>query len=212
MSAGVTLFGARYSVYVRAVLMALETKGVAYQLEPVDIFTEDETVRAYRKLHPFGRIPAFGHGDFTLYETAAINRYIDEAFAGPLLQPATVQDRARMVQIMSMTDAYGYRPLVWDIYVERVGNPADGKPSDEAVIASALPKARIYLQALDDLKGDKAFLAERFPTLADFHVAPVFGYFLEAPEGREMMAAFPRLVQWWDVIVALLSWKATVGS
>lgn len=212
MSAGVTLFGARYSVYVRAVLMALETKGVAYQLEPVDIFTEDETVRVYRKLHPFGRIPAFRHGDFTLYETAAINRYVDEAFAGPPLQPATAQDRARMVQIMSMTDAYGYRPLVWDIYVERIGNPADGKPSDEAVIASALPKARIYLQALDDLKGDKAFLAERFPTLADFHVAPVFGYFLEAPEGREMMAAFPRLVQWWDVIVALLSWKATVGS
>ena len=212
MSAGVTLFGARYSVYVRAVLMALETKGVAYQLEPVDIFTEDETVRVYRKLHPFGRIPAFRHGDFTLYETAAINRYVDEAFAGPPLQPATAQDRARMVQIMSMTDAYGYRPLVWDIYVERVGNPADGKPSDEAVIASALPKARIYLQALDDLKGDKAFLAERFPTLADFHVAPVFGYFLEAPEGREMMTAFPRLMQWWDIISALPSWKAAVGS
>jgi glutathione S-transferase len=80
--AGATLFGARYSVYVRAVLMALETKIVPYRLEPVDIFAQDETVAAYRNIHPFGRIPAFRHGEFTLYETGAINRYIDEAFGG----------------------------------------------------------------------------------------------------------------------------------
>jgi len=211
VTAGVTLFGARYSVYVRAVLMALETKGVPYRLEPVDIFTQDEAVQAYRKLHPIGRIPAFRHGDFTLYETAAINRYIDEAFAGPSLQPATAQDRARMVQIMSMTDSYGYRPLVWDIYVERVGNPAEGKPSDEALIASALPKARLYLQALSDLMGRKVFLADESPTLADFHVAPVFCYFLEAEEGRRMMPEFPRLKDWWTRISATLAWARAAG-
>lgn len=211
MSAGVTVFGARYSVYVRAVLMALESKGVPYRLEPVDIFSADEAVQAYRLVHPFGRIPAFRHGEFTLYETAAINRYIDEAFAGPPLQPATAQDRARMAQIMSMTDAYGYRPLVWDIYVERIGNPADGKPSDEALIASALPKARLYLQALCDLLGSKLFLADESPTLADFHAAPVFGYFLEAGEGREMMAEFPRLADWWVRISAIAAWARAVA-
>jgi glutathione S-transferase len=53
-----------------------------------------------------------------------------------------------MVQIMSMTDAYGYRPLVWDIYVERVSNARDGKPVNKALIASALPKARLSAGAL----------------------------------------------------------------
>ena len=207
MTAGVTVLGARYSVYVRAVLMALESKRVPYRLEPVDIFAQDETVEAYRKLHPFGRIPAFRHGAFALFETAAINRYIDEAFTGPPLQPATAQARARMVQIMSVTDAYGYRPLVWDIYVERVSNPQEGKPVNEALIAAALPKARLYVQALCDLMGGKLFLADETPTLADFHAAPVFGYFLEAAEGLRMLEDYPSLMNWWKRISASAAWR-----
>jgi hypothetical protein len=35
------VFGAPYSVYVRAVRLALEEKGVAYELVPVDIFASD---------------------------------------------------------------------------------------------------------------------------------------------------------------------------
>ena len=95
MSAEVTVFGARYSVYVRAVLMALETKGVTYQLEPFDIFAADADREAYRELHPFLKIPAFRHGDFILYEAAAINRYVDEAFIGPALQPVAAAQPIR---------------------------------------------------------------------------------------------------------------------
>jgi glutathione S-transferase len=212
VSAGVTVYGARYSVYVRAVLMALETKGVAYQLEPFDIFAPDADREAYRKLHPFLKIPAFRHGDFVLYEAAAINRYVDEAFMGPALQPVAAENRARMTQIISMTDAYAYRPLVWDVYVERVSNPSEGKPSDEALIASALPKARTYMQALHHLMGRQAFLAEETPTLADFHAAPVFGYFLEADEGRQLVAEFPRIARWWERISATSAWKQTIAT
>ncbi|MGE3877000.1 MAG: glutathione S-transferase family protein [Parvibaculaceae bacterium] len=212
MSAEVTVFGARYSVYVRAVLMALEAKGVAYQLDPIDIFSPDADREAYRKLHPFLRIPAFRHGDFILYEAAAINRYVDEAFMGPPLQPVAAESRARMTQIMSITDSYAYRPLVWDVYVERVMNPAEGKPTDEALVAAALPKARTYMQALHYLMGRQAFLADEQPTLADFHAAPVFGYFGEADEGRRMVAEFPRVSRWWERISATPAWTRAIGS
>jgi glutathione S-transferase len=50
--------------------------------------------------HPFGKIPAFEHDSFRLYEAGAIARYIDEAFAGVPLQPADVRGRARMTQII----------------------------------------------------------------------------------------------------------------
>lgn len=208
MTAEVALFGARYSVYVRAALMALESKGVRYDLTPVDIFNPAENDDPYRRIHPFGRIPALRHGDFTLYETCAINRYVDEAFDGPPLQPESPAKRARMTQIMSMADNYGYRPLVWDIYVERVSNPKEGKAPDESRVASALPQARVYLQALDNLINGFKFLADDRPTLADFHTAPVIGYFVQAPEGREMLSAFPRLTTWWERVCAMREWKA----
>jgi len=212
VSTRVTLFGARYSVYVRAVMMALEAKRIAYDLDPVDIFSTTANLDAYREIHPFGRIPALRHGDFVLYETAAINRYVDEAFSGPALQPAKAQDRARMVQIMAMTDAYGYRPLVWDIYVERVSHARDSKPVNEKLIASALPKARTYLKALDKLKSEAPFLVSATASLADFHVAPIFGYFLEAMEGRRMLREFPRLARWWENISASPEWSRVVAE
>ncbi|RAV24557.1 glutathione S-transferase family protein, partial [Staphylococcus warneri] len=36
---GIVLYGAAYSVYVRAVRLALEEKGLAYRLEEIDIFS-----------------------------------------------------------------------------------------------------------------------------------------------------------------------------
>ena len=141
------LYGASYSVYVRAVMMTLAAKGFRYRHEPIDIFADTGIPANYLLLHPFGKIPAFQHGRFTLYETIAITRYVDEAFDGPPLQPTDATMRARMTQLMCMSDSYGYRPLVWDIYVERVSNPEEGKPTDEIRVAQGIPREKKYLNA-----------------------------------------------------------------
>ena len=78
------IFGAAYSVYVRAVRLALAEKGVAYRLEEVDIFAEGGPPPGYLERHPFARIPAFEHGGFRLHETNAISLYVEEAFEGGL--------------------------------------------------------------------------------------------------------------------------------
>jgi hypothetical protein len=51
------VFGAPYSVYVRAVRLALEEKGVPYELVPVDIFAPGGPSPEHRERHPFGKIP-----------------------------------------------------------------------------------------------------------------------------------------------------------
>ena len=33
-------------------------------------------------------------------------------------------------------------------------------------------------------------------TLADCHLAPMFGYFSQAEEGAKMVASYPKLAQW----------------
>jgi glutathione S-transferase len=88
------LFGAAYSVYVRIVRLTLEEKEVPYEHVPIDIFAPGGPPADYRHRHPFGRIPAFEHEGFRLYETGAIARYVDEAFAGVALQPSDVRSRA----------------------------------------------------------------------------------------------------------------------
>ncbi|MFM0756763.1 glutathione S-transferase N-terminal domain-containing protein [Paraburkholderia strydomiana] len=91
----VKLYGAAWSVYVRIARLALEEKQVSYGLVEVDMFAKTGVPQEHLKRHPFGRIPAFEHGDFRLYETGAIVRYIDEAFPGCKLQPTDLKARAR---------------------------------------------------------------------------------------------------------------------
>lgn len=194
----VVVYGATYSVYVRIVRAVLNEKQVAYELVPVDVFSQDGLSPGYLDRHPFGRIPAFEHDGFRLFETSAIARYVDEAFAGPPLQPAELHLRARMCQIVAMLDNYAYRPMVWDVYVERMLRPAEGGTSDEAKIAAGLQKAETFLNALATLMGEHPWLAGSEVSLADLHAAPIFGYFLEAPEGAALMRNYPRLRAWWE--------------
>jgi len=99
------IFGPAYSTYARSARLALEEKGVPYKLQEVDIMKGECQTPAYLARQPFAKVPAFEHDGFTLYETAAIERYVDQAFPGPKLQPADPKRQARMTQIISIIDS-----------------------------------------------------------------------------------------------------------
>jgi glutathione S-transferase len=205
----VTVFGATYSVYVRIVRLALEEKGVAYRLEEVDIFAEGGPPEDYLERQPFARIPAFEHDGFRLFESSAICRYVDEAFDGPALMLDGAQARARVNQITGLLDSYGYRAMVWDVYVERMEVPQGGGVSDEDKIAAGLETAGTCLAVLADLMGDGDYLVGSHITLADLHAAPMIECLLGAPEGAELFARRPALTRWWDRMAARPSLAAT---
>ncbi|MER8506499.1 glutathione S-transferase family protein [Mesorhizobium sp. M0199] len=199
------VYGADYSVYVRIVRLVLEEKGVGYELVPVDIFAADGIPGWYFEHQPFGRIPAFEHDGFRLYETGAIARYVAEAFDGPALQPVEARPRSRMNQITGLLDAYAYRAMVWDVAVERL----EKTPPDEAVIANGLRQARTALQALSSLKAEGPWLLGTELTLADLHAAPIIGYFVKVAEGRKLLAEFADIQDWYVRIAARAGFAKT---
>jgi glutathione S-transferase len=203
------VFGADYSVYVRIVRLALEEKGFPYRLQEIDVFASGGPPADYLTRHPFGRIPAFEHAGFRLFEAGAITRYIDDAFPGPTLQPGQPRLRARMNQVISILDSYAYRTLVWDIFVERVRAPQQGRQPDEDRIHAAVPAADKCLVALDEIMGDEPFLGGTDLSLADLHAAPMFAYFVLAPEGAALLARHASLHGWWDRISQRASMIAT---
>ncbi len=209
MTGDAIVFGAAYSVYVRIVRLALEEKGAPHRLEEVDIFAEGGPPTGYLARHPFARIPAFEHEGFRLFEAAAITRYVDEAFAGPALVPPDTRGRARMNQVIGLLDAYAYRAMVWDVYVERVVVPRKGGTSDEKKIAAGLKTAGTCLVALDDIMGGGDFLAGPAVSLADIHAAPMFECLLDVPEGTALLDRQPPLGRWWARMAARPSMAAT---
>ena len=194
------LHGFRYSVYVRVARIALAEKGLAYEHVEVDPFAPDMPAE-YLDLHPFRRVPTLVDEDFVLYETGAITRYIDEAFPGPMLQPKESRQRARMAQIISVIDSYGYVSMVRQVAGERVFAPLRGRQPDEALIRTGLEASRRVLDALENITpGDGPVAGGEVWSLADFHLAPMMVYFTTAPEGAEALARYRKLSAWWQVM------------
>ena len=207
-----TLYGAAYSVYVRSARLALAEKGIDYDLVEVDVFAPGGPPAGHLARHPFGKIPAFEHDGFRLYEAGAITRYVDEVFEGPPLQPGGARERARMNQVIGVLDGYVYRTLVWDIFVERVRAPANGRAPDEEKIAAALPRAETCLAALEDIAGGGLWLAGPALSLADLHAAPMLAYFSEAAEGAALLDRHPKLRAWLREMEARPSFVATAPA
>lgn len=205
----VTVHGPSYSTYTRSVRLALEEKGVDYRLEEVDILKGAGQAPEHLRRHPFGKVPAFEHDGFALYETVAILRYVDEAFPGPALQPADAKDRARMSQIIAVVDSYGYGPMIQKLFIQRAVVPMMGGSADEAIVAEALPAVRKAAAALDALAADGPWLVGSALSLADLHLAPVIGYLGMTPEGKEALASCGRLGRWWRGIAERPSVKRT---
>jgi glutathione S-transferase len=194
------LHGFRYSVYLRIARIALAEKGLTYEHVEIDPFATDVPIE-YLTLHPFKRVPVLVDGDFVLYETEAITRYIDEAFPGPALQPSEPRQRARMAQIISIIDSYGYVPMVRQVAGERVFARFRGRTPDEDRIRAGLEVSLRVLAALEAIVPDDGPLAGgKVWSLADFHLAPMIAYFVAAPEGEAALAGYAKLSSWWQVI------------
>lgn len=202
------LYGPAFSTYTRSVRLALEEKGVDYDLVEIDLLQGPMPAEQIER-QPFARVPAFEHDGFELYETTAICRYIDEAFEGPSLQPVNIEERARMNQIISILDCYTYPCTVSQLVIQRLVMPMVGNEPDEAAIAAALPEIENCMSTLVALRGDNTFLAGNQLSLADIHFAPIYDYFQNTPESEPILQKNPGLRDWWNEMSARASVQNT---
>ncbi|WP_395711921.1 glutathione S-transferase family protein [Reyranella sp.] len=202
------LHGYHYSVYNRIARLALAEKGVGHQRVEIDPFALP-VPQTYLDLHPFGRVPTLVHDGFVLYETGAITRYLDRAFAGPTLQPAAPRAWARMDQIISVVDSYGYWPMVRQVFSHGAFRPAAGRPADPGEVQAGLAGSAKVLAALEALAAPDGFLVGDKLSLADLHLGAMVAYLTLAPEGAALLRQRPRLASWWKRVSSRPSFAAT---
>ena len=195
------------SPYVRMPLLTCEEKGVAWRLAPMQMGEGKGAEHLARQ--PFGRIPAMEHGDFKLYETQAIIRYIDQVFDGPVLTPIDSEAQARMNQVMGIVDWYVMPSISSGIIFNRVIKPMFGMPVDETAVAAAVPMARTCVAALADILGDQPYLAGETVSLADIAALAHLDFMPAAAESAQMLAGSPALEAWLDRMMSRPSAQKT---
>jgi glutathione S-transferase len=199
------------SPFSRAVLATLEEKGARYRLVPVVPGTLHSAQHLSR--HPFGRVPVLEHGDFRLYETQAILRYLDRVLPEPPLTPADPRRAARMDQLMNVNDWYLFNGCGSVIGFQRIVGPRlMGLTPDEAAIAAALPRARTVFEELAGQLGSQPYFTGDTLTLADLQLAPQLDFLQQTPEWESLSASHPNLGRWLARMNARPSFAATTWA
>jgi glutathione S-transferase len=195
------VYGFPRSTFVNVVRLVLTHKEVSYTFHDLE---PEMGKPSHLALHPFNRVPILQHGDFTVYETSAIVAYLEETFPKPALQPKSVHDRARLNQWISAVNSYYYPYMIYHVSHERNVFPELGIPSDEKVVAHALPKIEVGLTVAErELAHGKEYLLGSELSLADFYLLPSTYSFSFAPEAKAMYPKYPAFCRWRERMEAL---------
>jgi maleylpyruvate isomerase len=76
--------------------IALNLKGIAYEIVPIDLRSEAHRSASYLELQPQGLVPALVDGDRVLIQSPAIIEWLEETHPTPALLPTDADGRAHV--------------------------------------------------------------------------------------------------------------------
>jgi len=166
------VYGSSFSPYVRKTLAYLAEKGLEAEIKPTNPFAPDPE---FRQVSPFGKIPGFRDGDFSISDSTAIITYLEAKHPTPALLPSEPQSRARAVWFEEVADTI-LIPCMGKMFFNRFVMPRFmGRPGDEALAREAetkeLPPIIDYLEGAIPADG---YLVDGRLTVADLAVASPF--------------------------------------
>ncbi len=182
--------------------MALIEKGLNCTLTEIDLYDRPAW---FASVSPYGKVPVLRHDGVTVYESAIINQYLDEAFPQPPLMPADPAGRARARIWMDHCDTR-FLPATRAVMSE------DDPTSHAAAVARLGEVLRfIEQQALAQRSPDGPFFLGDRLTLVDLQFAPFFERWglYEQLGGAEWPADCTRLRAWLSAMQDRPSWQQT---
>jgi len=216
MSQRLTIIGNYISPYVRKVLVCLDLKGVAYDIDPITPFIGDDRFTAFS---PLRRVPVLIDGDLVLNDSSVICQYLEDRFAEPALYPTDITQRAKARWIEEYCDTHLAGVLVWKLFYQKaIRRHVFREEPDDAVVQRA--REVEIPAALDYLEGqlpDEGFIFGDL-SIADISIATYFRtasfvrYVVDATrwprvsallERTQALPAFQRLAHWEDLMLRL---------
>ncbi|KGK02853.1 MULTISPECIES: glutathione S-transferase family protein [Pseudoalteromonas] len=166
----IILYGVPLSPYVRKVRVCLAHKQLDYKLEIVSPFNQPDW---FLELNPLGRIPALKDDELSLADSSVICQYLDEKYPNSAsLLGDTIEQRAAVRWLEKYADYELAPSATFTVFQQRIIAPTMQKPTDEALVQSALnEKLPPLFDYLEDYLGDNEFFVGESLTLADIAVS-----------------------------------------
>jgi glutathione S-transferase len=204
------IYGHPWSINTRKTLMTLAEKQHEARLLLVMIPKGEQKTSEHLAVHPFGKVPVLDDDGFVLYETRAINRYLDHKLGGTVLTPPTLREIARLDQFINVADSY-FIPFAHPLIVEVLFRRFLGGEQNLQAIEAGRRGMQAALDVIDEALAKRPYLAGESFSLADVHWMPYLEYLCQIGED-EPIRRRPHVAAWWERISSRPTWHKVARS
>ena len=193
----ITVWGRSTSSNVQIVMWALAELGLDVDRLDVGGAFGGTATPEYRAMNPNGLVPTLRDGDLTLWESAAILRYLGAEYGDAQFWPREPAARAPVDKWAEWIKTTFGPALMTGVFWPLIGVPEAKR--DPAAIAAGVAKLTPLAQMLDVRLADGAYLGGGDICFADIVVGtPLFRYFtldFDRPATPRLAAYYQRLTE-----------------
>jgi glutathione S-transferase len=198
------IFGHPMSTCTRKVLMTLEENGTPYEFVLVDFAKGEHKQPAHMARQPWGKVPSLEDDGFTMYESRAMCRYVNDKYNGKLV-PGDVRARAMMDQWTNVELSYFTTPTMKYVFQHIFQNP-----QEPAAIEAAQKDLEHTLPILDEHLAKHTYFAGDQFSLADVAFMPYVEYGMNTP-AKDLFSKHANFMAWWNRVSERPSWRKVAG-
>jgi glutathione S-transferase len=200
------IWGRNNSSNVQKAMWAVGETGVPYQRIDVGLQFGGNDTADYLALNPNGLIPTLQDGEFVLWESNSIIRYLAARYGSGTLEPADLQARARASQWMDWQIST-FQPAFTTVFWGLIRTTPEQR--DAALIGQAKAKSIAAAQIMDAALARQAFLAGGQFSMGDIPLGVFIYRFRRLVPERP---ALPHLERWYAEIAQRPAFREHVGN
>jgi glutathione S-transferase len=185
------IWGRPYSSNVIPVIWAANELGLDYTLQLAGGSFGKLDTEAYARINPNRMIPAIRDGDFALWESLAIVRYLCDRYGAGSLSPSDPRARAIADQWMEWSASRAFGPVIQLFFATVRTEP---EQRDPAKIAALRDEAHAALTILDAHLAGRAFVCGEAFTMGDIPLGCVAYRYFNVEVDRP---ALPHVEAWY---------------
>ncbi len=194
----ITLYGNDFSSPSNKVRFLAYALDLEYEYHSVNMMVGEHRGPGHLKLHPAGKVPVLVDGDFILFESNAILRYLADKTQS-LFYPKILKERALVDQWLDFSSLHVATALN-KVFINRAAYGVMKLEKDERALQEGLALLDRFLPVLEAQLQKNNFLSGAEMSLADFAL-------LSALDPAEIasidLSSYPRLKNWQESLQAM---------
>jgi len=209
----IRIVGSASSTCTRRVIYTAALLNIPIQLVEIDWAKGQHKSPEHLAKQPFGKVPVLEQGDFTLFESRAISRYLNDLSTTHALVPQDIKQKALFEQ-WEAVELGTLNPLIDTIVYNSVFYKYHGATADTEALKQAHEKIKQPLTILDRQLSKYHYVVNNQISLVDIFLVPNLWVIRQSsPEdGKQLIDAYPNIAAWWKRVTGTPEWQKIAGT